>query len=80
MNDTDYLKVYRLIVKLRNSGASIRGIAKAYGMSKSNLQRLLPAIEATVASQMGQDGDTGAAKSASSEGDPVPNGTRGEAA
>ena len=46
-----------LIVKLRREGASLRVIAKMFGISKSTLHRQLSAIEfiAAEVSQMGQN-------------------------
>jgi transposase len=48
-HDVELQKFSRLVVTLRERGASIRVIAKVFGLSKSTLHRWLPAIEAVAA-------------------------------
>lgn len=54
MTDAQFSSWCRLLVRLRQNGASLRSIAKMTGSSKSSLHRHWPGIEDIALSQMGQ--------------------------
>ena len=57
MTDAQLFSYCRMLVRLRQKGASLRSIAKMIGYSKSSLHRWWPAIEEIALSQMGQQTD-----------------------
>ena len=57
MTDAQFFSYCRMLVRLRQKGASLRSIAKMTGFSKSSLHRDWPGIEDIALSQMGQQTD-----------------------
>jgi transposase len=81
--DAKAQKIYEMILRLRAIGASVRGIAGVFGVSKSTMGRWLANVDAAVAaerlSQMGQRGGREPQEAYAPTGESVPNGTGGAA-
>ena len=65
----------RVVLLARRKGATIRTLARCYGVSKSTMGRYVQAFEMIEASHLGQDGESSPDNTAASPLRSVPDGT-----